>query len=231
MKKTARITGIFYLLLALIAPLSLMIMPSKLIVANDPTQTAMNILSQQPLFRMAIVGETFIVIIELVVLVLLYQLLNSVNKPLSLIAGAARLAMTVVQAINILFYLLTLDVLTDPVYASAFAPQAAETLATLLVRGHALGVLVWQFLFAFHLILLGLLVYKSGFFPKFLGILLLAASLGYLADSYVGILAPGNPLLVSAVTFLLIVSTIGEVVFTFWLLIKGLDESKLHAAA
>ena len=222
MKRLSRIAGFLMLLMILIAPASMLLMPSLLIGGGDAMTTAANILDNQFLFQIAIVGITLIFLIEIVVVVLLYRLFESVNKTLSLIAAAARLSMTVIQGVTALFYLLVLEVLTNPEYVSAFGAEQTAALSLLFLQGNSIGVYVWGIFFGFHLIVLGFLVFKSGFFPKFLGVMLMAGSLGYLSESYAYILLPGNSAASTVVTLLLIVSALGELAFTFWLL-KGVN--------
>jgi hypothetical protein len=221
-KKLSKITGFLLFLMVLLAPFSMLIMPSLLIAEGDAMTTASNILDNLSLFQLAIVINTLIFLIEIVVVVLLYRLFESVNKTLSLIAAAARFSMTVIQGINVLFYLIVLEVLTNPDYVSVFGAEQTAMLSSLFLQGQAIGVYVWGIFFGFHLIILGILVFKSGFFPKILGMLLMAASLGYLAESYSYILLPGNSAASTVVTLLLIISAVGELAFTIWLL-KGVN--------
>jgi hypothetical protein len=84
-------------------------------------------------------------------------------------------------------------------------------------------------IFGFHLLLLGYLVYKSGFWPKILGILLVLASLGYLAQSYGHLLAPQYDDLLA--TIVIVVAVPGELAFTAWLLWKGVDVERWEERA
>ncbi|MCX7747732.1 MAG: DUF4386 domain-containing protein [Clostridia bacterium] len=225
--KLARITGFLYLLLAIIAPFSLMYVPSKLIVAGDATATANNILANNLLFRFGMVGETVIFLIEIVIVVLLYVLFKPVNKPLSLAAAFSRSAMAVIQGVNIINSLFALELLTNTAYSTAFGTNQLNTLVSLFIKGHTYGVYIWQIFFGFHLIVLGYLAFKSGFLPKTLGILLMIGSLGYLTDSYGNILLPANVVMATIASILLVFSTIGELSFTLWLLIKGVKQAQL----
>jgi hypothetical protein len=85
-------------------------------------------------------------------------------------------------------------------------------------------IIIWGLLFGFHLLLLGYLVYKSGFWPKVLGILLVIGSVGYLAQSYGHLLAPQYDGILS--TVVIVLSIPGELAFTVWLLWKGIDVEK-----
>jgi hypothetical protein len=82
-------------------------------------------------------------------------------------------------------------------------------------------IIIWGLLFGFHLLLLGYLVYNSGFLPRTLGILLIIGAFGYLAQSYGYILAPQYDDLLS--TVVIVLSIPGELAFTVWLLWKGVN--------
>lgn len=224
LKKLSRITGFLYLSLAIIGPFSLMYVPSKIIAAGDLQATVNNILTNGMLFRFGIVGETLMFLVEIAVVALLYRLFKSVNKPLATIAAFSRLAMTVIQGINIMNYLFVLELLNNPTYAKTFETGQLNALVSLFLKGHELGNYTWQVFFGFHLLVLGYLVIKSGYMPKILGFMVMLGSSGYLIQSYGNFLLPGNALMLSAASIGLIVSTVGELSFTLWLLIKGVKE-------
>jgi hypothetical protein len=226
LNKQARITGFLYLLLALIAPFSLMYVPSKIIVAGDAAATANNILANNLLFRFGIVGESFIFLIEIVIVVLLYMLLKPVNKSLSMIAAFSRLAMAVIEGVNIINHLFVLELLNKQTYA-AFGTNQINALVLLFINGHKYGVYTWQVFFGFHLLILGYLVFESGYLPKLLGGLLMIGSLGYLADSYGNFLLPNNGFMATIASIFLVFATIGELSFTFWLLFKGVKQTQM----
>lgn len=94
----------------------------------------------------------------------------------------------------------------------------------LFLKANKETVLIWEVFFGLHLIVLGYLVYKSGYFPWLLGILLVLAALGYMADSFGNFLLPQ---FVNIYTlFVSIVAPIGELAFTLWLLIKGINAER-----
>jgi len=102
-QKTGRIAAILILVLVVIAPFGMLYLPSTLIVPGDATTTANNVLASEPLFRLGIAGDSVVFLIEIVLSVLLYVLLKPVSKTLALVAAFSRLAMTIIQGINLLF--------------------------------------------------------------------------------------------------------------------------------
>ena len=105
-QKTARLAGLLPLILAVIAPFSMLYLPSTLIVAGDAATTAKQIMASDGLFRLGMVSDSVVFLIEIVLTVLLYELLKPVSKTLSLIAAFARLAMTSVVEITFPLWLL-----------------------------------------------------------------------------------------------------------------------------
>ena len=100
-KNTGRLAGVLYLLIAVLAPFSILYIPSTLIVPGDAATTASNILASEGLFRLGIVGDSVVILLEIALAAVLYVLLRPVNKMLALVVSFARLAMTVVMAVNV----------------------------------------------------------------------------------------------------------------------------------
>jgi Domain of unknown function (DUF4386) len=233
-KNTARLAGVLYLLIAVLAPFSILYIPSMLIVPGDAATTASNILASEGLFRLGIVADSVVVLLEIALIAVLYVLLRPVNKTLALVVTFARLAMTVIMAVNVFNSLGVLLLSSDAKYLTVFKPDQLHALVLLFLNLHDSGVYIWQFIFGFHFLVLGYLVFKSGFFPRILGILLWVACLGYLMDSF-GILFPISGALSMVSSVLLAAGVIGELSFTLWLLIKGVNveqwEIRAHKSA
>src|SRR5215212_8449555 len=161
----ARLTGLLLLLLVVVGPFSQLYVPSTLIVPGDATATADNIRASESLFLSGIVGQSVVFLTEIVLTALLYVLLRPVSRTLSLVAAFARLAMTVVMGVNLLPYFIALLLLSGAGYLTAFKPDQLDALALLSLNAHQYGIFVWQMFFGFHLVVLGYLIYKSGYFP------------------------------------------------------------------
>src|SRR5918998_2916340 len=101
-KNTARLAGFLILLIAVLAPFSILYLPSTLIVPGDAAETASNVMASEGLFRLGVVVDSVVVLLEIVVIAILYVLLRPVNRTLALVAAFARLAMTVVMAVHVL---------------------------------------------------------------------------------------------------------------------------------
>ena len=217
----ARIAGVLYLIIFLVAPFAFEFGRTSVVVSGDATATVANLMASESVFRMGMVAEAVVVLVEIVLAAILYVLLRPVSKPLSLATAFSRLAEAIVQAVNLLTGLPALLLLGGATYLTVFEPDQLNALMLLFIDMNAFGILVWGVLFGFHLLLLGYLVYKSGFWPRILGILLILASLGYLAQSFGHILVPQYDELLATVVVVLAVP--GELAFTLWLLIKGIN--------
>ena len=225
----ARLAGLLVLVLVVISPFSLIYIPSTLVVPGDATATANNVMASDGLFRLGIISDAAIFLIEIVVTALLYVLLRPVSRTLSLAAAFARLAMAVIQGINLLPYFIALLLLSGAGYLTVFEPDQLNALVLLSLNAHENAVYIWQAFFGLSLFVLGYLIFESGYFPKILGILMVVGALGYLIDSFGNILLPsyGEVFgLVVAVT-----AIIGELPFFVWLLVKGVNVQKWHDRA
>ena len=221
LKRTARIAGFLYLILAPFGLFSLMYV-ANLIVPGDAATTANNIMASEGLFRVSIVSESVVFLIEIVLVVMLYVLLKPVSKTLSLVAAFSRLAMAVIQGINLLNHLAALLLLSGADYLTVFQPNQLHALVLLFLNAHEYVALIWGLFFGLHLFVLGYLVYKSGYIPRILGVLLVFASLCYLTQSFGIILLPKYEEIFALVAYLSII----EIAFPLWLLIKGVKDQQ-----
>ncbi len=218
-KKVARIAGVLALMIVVFAPFSMIYVPSTLIVPGNAATTTNNIIASEGLFRLGIASDSVVFLIEIVLTVLLYVLLKPVSKTLSLIAAFSRLAMTVIQGINLLNYFFVLLLLSGATYLTVLAPDQLHALVLLFLNAHESVVLIWGLFFSLHLFVFGYLVYKSGYLPKILGVLLIIVSLCYLTQSFGNILLPQYKEIFASVGSLSMI----EIAFPLWLLIKGVN--------
>ena len=224
LKRLARIAGLLYLAIFIVYPLSTMVR-SMLVVPGDATATAQNVAASEGLFRWGMAGEATIFVVEIALAAVLYTILRPVSRSLSLGASVARAAEAVVMAAGNLFTsILTLVAVGGAGYLAVFSPEQRDALGLFFQEANDYVVLTWGFFFALSLVLTGWLVFRSGFFPKVPGVLLVLAGIGYFAQSYGTIVAPGAADMLETVVLVLAIP--GELVFALWLLIKGVDEEK-----
>ncbi|MDH5637065.1 MAG: DUF4386 domain-containing protein [Nitrospinota bacterium] len=219
-----RVAGIIFLILLVCGPFSMMYVPTTLIVPEDATATAKNIIASKTLFRMGIISDTIIFLSEVVMVVMLYALFKSVSVAGSMIAAFFRLAMAVIQGSNLLLHFAVMSLLSGVSYLAVFNEDQLSALVMLLLEVHDHGAYIWEAFFGLHCLALGYLIYKSGFFPPALGVLMTIASLGYMTDSLGNMLFPGNKGLLAGIVS--VTAIIGEIPFFLWLLIKGVNEEQ-----
>jgi hypothetical protein len=218
-KTTARIAGFLYLSIFVIAPLSLLVLPSRLVVPGDAAATVTNIRASEFLFRIGVVGDSVLFLIEIALSATFYVLLRQVNKPLSLVAAFSRLGEAFIMGINVLVHIVVLHLLGGATYLAAFETEQLHALVSLLLQVHDDGILVSQVFFGLHLITLGYLLYKSSFFPRILGVMLVFASFGYLIESFGNFLFPSYEEIYAWVVIAL--AAVPEFSLTLWLIVKG----------
>lgn len=229
--RNARIAGVLYLVIAAAAIVAHIYVPSVLVVPGDPGTTAANIAASGGLFRLSIAGEFVVLLSEVVLSVLLYVLLKPVNSTVSLLAMASRLVMTTIHGLNLLnsYFVLMLVAGTGP--AAAFDAAQVNALVALFLDAHDYGFTLGILFLTIHVFALGYLIVRSGYFPKVLGYLFLAAGLGYLIDSTALLLLPGYE---TTPVYLALPITISEIAFPLWLVIRGLNldrwNQRVHAA-
>jgi hypothetical protein len=225
----ARTIGVLYALLFFLGPAAFFMGRTSVYVPGDPAATVEGLMAAESTFRTGMVAETAIVIIEILTSAMLYVLFRPVNQPLSLASSFARFGQAMLQAVNLLTAVPALLLLGGAGYLSVFEPDQLNALVLMFMDMNAFVIMIWGLIFGFHLVLLGYLVLRSGFLPKFLGILLLIGAAGYLLQSYGHLLAPQfDDILSTAVIFM---SVPGELGFTVWLLIKGVNGERWEERA
>jgi hypothetical protein len=225
----ARITAVLYLVIAVAAGIAHGYVPASLLVAGDAAATAHNIAASGELLRMGGIGSELLVLLsEIVVTVLLYSLLKPVNQTLSLLAAVARLAMTIIHGLNLLNYFFVLQLLGGAGYLAVFRPDQLQALALLFLNAHHYGFAIGIAFFTVHVFVLGYLIFKSGFFPKILGVLFIVAATGYLIDSFGQLLLANYG---ATPAFIALPIVLAEIAFPLWLLIKGVNAAQWEKRA
>jgi hypothetical protein len=228
-KKNARIAGFWYLLMALTGPIGLLYVPTKIIVSGDATATANNILASELLFRTGIVSNILCQTAFIFLVLALHRLLKSVDQQLAAQMVALVLVAVPIAFLNMLNPLAALLLLSGADFLSVFEPHQLHALAMVFVNLEEYGTMIAQIFWGLWLLPFGLLVFKSGIFPKVLGVFLIAACFGYLADSFTFLLFPHYADMVSS--FAAVPEAVGELSMVLWLLIVGAREQKPAFAA
>lgn len=217
----ARMAGVLYLLITVAAVFAHFVIPEQFIVPGDGAATAANIAANEVAFRLGAVGSELIILLsEIALSVVLYELLKPVNKTLSLVAAVSRLAMTTIHGLNLLNYYFVLQLVDGGNLATAFAPAQVQALVTMFLDAHSIGFTIGVAFLVPHVLILGYLIVKSGYFPKALGYLFIAAGIGYLVDTAGLLLAPGYTTTPAVIA---VIIAVAEIAFPIWLLVKGVN--------
>lgn len=222
-KKTARIAGFLYLIMAVCSAFSMMYVDSKLYVPGDAAATVSNIQASEWLFRLGFVSNLVGQIIFLFLVYALYKLLKSVDKDQARLMVILVVASVPVACLNMLNQFAPIVLLSGAGHLSAFNPAQLQALAMVFLDMHNHGIFIAEIFWGLWLFPFGLLVFKSGFFPKVLGVLLMLGCFGYLIDCLVNFLFPSY----KVITYPGIgISAVAEFSFIFWLLFKGAKDQQ-----
>jgi hypothetical protein len=213
---TARVAGALYLTLL---PLGVfgMYVASNLVVPGDAARTASNILASESIFRLGIVSALLVQIVNIFVVLALYKLLKPVNKSMALFMVIFLLVGVPVAMLNELNQFAVLLLMHGADRMAGFTTGQIQALMPFFLDLHNLGISIAGIFWGLWLFPMGYLVFKSGFLPKLLGILLIIGCFGYLVDSFVAFLFPDFGVNIALFTFW------GEVLFPLWLLVKGVN--------
>jgi len=226
--KAARVAGALYLLL-LFAPLRLIYIPSALFVRGNATATANNIAAHELLFRLGIAGDLFTGTMVIFLVLALYRLFKGVDQSLAaLMVILGGLMVAPIYFLNTLNDVAALLLARGVDFLSVFEKPQRDALAMLFLRLHHQGVVANEIFWGLWLFPLALLVIKSGFLPRFLGVWLMINGFAYVITSFTGLLLPEYEGIVSNITF---PALLGELVFMLWLVIKGAKVQPSAAAA
>ncbi len=225
-KSQARVSGLLYLLTSIPGVFSLLYVPSHFIVSGNAAATASKIQGDEFVFRLGIVSELIGFTGFIFVVRALYRLLVGVNKAQASLMVTLMLVSIPISLVNVLNEFAVLKLVHGGDFLAVFDKPQRDALAMLFLHLHFQGFMVAQVFWGLWLISFGLLVYKSGFLPRILGVLLIIACFGYLANSLgaFGVL----PNVVSRFVGQL---TICELPIILWLLIVGAKDQPLGAPA
>ncbi len=217
---SARLAGVLYLFIIFAGIFGQVFVRSALIVSGDPAATVLNISSSELLFRTGIVAELLMLVCDIALAMMFYKLLRPINKDLALFAAFLRIAMSAVSAVNVLNQMDVLLWIQGMPYA-AMQAEMINTMAYQALKSHAFGYHISLVFFGFHCFVIGALIYRARYFPKVIGFLLMVASLCYLTNSLVNILAPSLSSYLGIA--ILLPALVAELSLALWLLFKGVD--------
>lgn len=218
LRKIARIAGAIYLSMVITGPFSLIYVPNKLIAHGDAAATANNFLAHETMFRFAILTELLGSVIFICLGVALYRLLSGVNKTAAGLMVAFVLVSATVGFFNTLNNIAAMSLFRGSDFLSVIDTVQRQALGMLFVRLHSQGNIINEVFWGLWLFPFGLLVFQSGFLPRFIGVWLMINCSGYLLLSMTALFFPAY----NDTVFLFLQPVLfGELAIMLYLLIKG----------
>jgi hypothetical protein len=220
--KTARMAGFLYLIYMVTHIIS-DVLRDSFIMLGDVTATISNIMAHEGLFTLTSVGDLLAAALFFLAAWALYVLLKPVNKNLALLFLLLNLGGVAVQCSSDLFLFASQLLMNGSDTLNVFQAEQLPTLAMFLLDLREKGFLIAQLFYGAWLFPLGYLVYKSGFLPKFLGIVLMVHCFTWVSTFFQSFLFPGF----TAITYVSYpLGFIAEFGLTLWLLVMGAKEQK-----
>jgi hypothetical protein len=217
----ARLAGLLYLAVTVVGVFSLLYIPGLIYVPGDAAATAHNIASHEALFRTNIFLEIWGATLEIFLVLALYRLLAVVNRSLAMLMLVLGLIDVPIFFVNSLNDVGALLFARGADFLSAFGEPQRDAMVMLFLRLHHYGEVVNEVFWGLWLLPFGLLVYKSRFLPRLLGVWLILNCFAYLAQNVTGILLPQYTTVVSNVSLPL---QFGELAIMLWLLLLGAND-------
>jgi hypothetical protein len=217
----ARLGGYLYLAIIVLGIFGELVVRGTVVVSGDATATADGIAASQFLWRAGIAGDLLMHVFDIPVIVILYFLLRPVSESLALLATLFNLVQTAVLVANKLNLLVPIFLLGDAGYLKAFSSEQLHALSYLAIGAHGYGFGIGLIFFGFACLVRGYLIFRCGYLPRILGLLLLIAGLSYLTNSFALLLAPSFAALIFP--GVLVPAFVGELSVCLWLIVKGVN--------
>ena len=214
--KTARIAGLLYVI-PWVLSIGAFLLRQNIVVPGDAAATAENIMASESLFRLSIVGDLFVQVVFIVLVLFLYRLLRPVNRNIAGLMVILFLVSVPITMLNELNHLAVPLLLNSTDTLTFFTASQLQTLVPLFLDLHEIGIMIAYIFWGLWLFPLGYLVFKSGFLPRILGILLMISCFGYLIDFFAFFLFPDAGVSINMFTGW------AELLLCLWLLIKGVN--------
>ena len=216
--QAARVAGVLYLTIVLTGIFNLIYVPGRLIVRGNAAATASNILASPLLFRANMVIALASSVVFLFLGLALYRLLKEVNRPLALLMVVLALIQVPLATVDELAQNAALILLQGPDYLSVFTGPQRQALAMFCLDLNSKGNVASELFWGLWLFPLGLLVFRSGFLPRIIGLWLILNCFAYAAVSFTGMLFPQY---LERANKIASPALMGELAFMLWLLIFG----------
>lgn len=217
-KKTVTMLRIIYPAWTIIAMVSLMYIPTAVIVPGDLNMTAENLLSNEFLYNLSIAGSLLTQLIHIIMVLLFWHLFKSTNKSLAglvLVFGLVSVPIAMLNSINVFAANL---VVSNSDFLSSFSAAQSQSWMMFFLNLNDKGILIAQIFWGLWLFPIALLIYESGYFRKITGHFLMIAGFGYLLASFSEMIYPEST---SVIFTIFTIMSMGEILFMLWIVIGG----------
>jgi Domain of unknown function (DUF4386) len=224
-KKTARIGGLLYLINIILGFFAIGYVPGVIVVSGDAAATTNNIVVHEQLYRFGLVTHIIILLTNIPLAVVFYRLFKVVDRTSTLIVVFFTLVGTSIEAVNLLNQFAPLTFLNGDI--KGFSADQLNSLTYGLSRLQSTGVNLALIFFGCYGITVGYLIFKSGFLPRIIGIMMAVGGCCYIFNSFANFIEP--EFASNLFPYILVPSGLSELSFCLWLLIVGVNAKKWEA--
>jgi hypothetical protein len=217
-RKAVTVLRILYPIWAVVGLFSIMYVPTTLIVPEDAATTANNLMANELLFNLGIIGSLITQLIHIVVVLVLYELFKPVSKNQASLIVILGLVGVPIAMLNTLSQVAALLVLSGADYLAVFTADQSQSLMMFFLDLNEQGILIASIFWGLWLFPIGTLTYESRYFPRIFGHSMIVAGFGYLLGSFAHLLLPNDEAIFFQVFDLM---TFGEILFMLWVVFRG----------
>lgn len=210
-----------YPIWAIVGLLSLVYIPSALIVPDDAAATVANIKADELLFRMGIIGSLVTQVFQILVVLYLYKLFLPVNKNHSILMVIFALVGVPIAMYNTINQISALLILSGADYLGNLGAEELNAQTMFFLDLNEQGIFIATIFWGLWLFPLGYLIFKSGYFPRALGVFVVGAGVGFLLDAITHLLLYDFAVYKETMSPIFNIMTIGEILFILWLIFRG----------
>jgi hypothetical protein len=223
-QRYARTAGVLLLLSLVAGGFGEAYLPSRLVVSTDAAATVANIKNNEFLFRLGFAAFLIESLCDITLAWSFYVLLKPISKEISLLTAFFGIISTALFAFAELFYFAPLLIMGGSSYLKTFSPDQINSLVLLSLRFYGYAGMIFTAYYGVGWILRAYLMFRSGYLPRFLGVLMGIGGIGFVLRNFLLILSPAY-----AYDALLALIIPGALLLTVWLLVKGVDVPKWRA--
>lgn len=225
-KSTARLAGFLYLIVVLCGTIYLQYIPSNIKLKGDPSTILPRLINAELFFKVGIVCEILCWVAFLILPIVLYKLFKPVNGIVAKLMVVFAVVQVPIAFMNLLNKFAVLSLISGSAYIKVFPTDHLSAQILFYLNLYRQGNFINQIFWGIWLFPFGYLVFKSGFLPKILGILLMAGCLGYLIDFFGSFLLPEYDETIIA-NYIILPASLGEIGICLWLMIIGIKDKQM----